>query len=118
VSALPKSIPTILITACPNDSVRARALKAGVIGYLLKPFSEDDLLNTIRSALDQEGEAGSAPFVDDFGGAAPPARPVWPIGHQAAASRLGLETAILEIRRAEDIAPAFEALKGRAEALA
>ena len=61
VSALPTSIPTILITAYPNDSVRARALKAGVIGYLLKPFNADDLLNRIRSALDQEGEAGSAP---------------------------------------------------------
>jgi putative tryptophan/tyrosine transport system substrate-binding protein len=36
---------------------------------------------------------------------------------QAAASTLGLEVATLETRRAEDIAPAFEALKGRAEAL-
>ncbi len=36
---------------------------------------------------------------------------------QAAAGRLGLEAATLEIRRAEDIAPAFEALKGRADAL-
>jgi ABC-type uncharacterized transport system substrate-binding protein len=36
---------------------------------------------------------------------------------QAAAHTLGLEVATLEIRRVEDIAPAFEALKGRAEAL-
>ena len=36
---------------------------------------------------------------------------------QAAARTLGLEVVTLEIRRAEDIAPAFEALKGRAEAL-
>jgi len=36
---------------------------------------------------------------------------------ESAARRLGLETASLEIRRAEDIAPAFEELKGRAEAL-
>jgi putative ABC transport system substrate-binding protein len=36
---------------------------------------------------------------------------------QAMARRLGLEVVTLEIRRAEDIAPAFEALKGRAEAL-
>jgi putative tryptophan/tyrosine transport system substrate-binding protein len=36
---------------------------------------------------------------------------------QAAASTLGLDVATFEIRRAEDIAPAFEALKGRAEAL-
>jgi putative ABC transport system substrate-binding protein len=36
---------------------------------------------------------------------------------QAISKTLGLEVATLEIRRAEDIAPAFEALKGRAEAL-
>jgi putative ABC transport system substrate-binding protein len=36
---------------------------------------------------------------------------------QAAARALGLEIAALEIRRGEDIAPAFETLKGRADAL-
>jgi putative ABC transport system substrate-binding protein len=36
---------------------------------------------------------------------------------QAVARMLGLEVATLEIRRAEDIAPAFEALKNRADAL-
>jgi putative ABC transport system substrate-binding protein len=36
---------------------------------------------------------------------------------QAAAARFGLEAAALEIRRAEDIAPAFEALRGGADAL-
>jgi ABC-type uncharacterized transport system substrate-binding protein len=36
---------------------------------------------------------------------------------QAMARTLGLGVATLEIRRAEEIAPAFEALKGRAEAL-
>jgi putative tryptophan/tyrosine transport system substrate-binding protein len=36
---------------------------------------------------------------------------------QAAARRLGLEGTTLEIRRAEDIAPAVESLKGRADAL-
>ena len=36
---------------------------------------------------------------------------------QAAAKMLGLDIAAFEIRRAEDIVPAFEALKGRAEAL-
>jgi putative tryptophan/tyrosine transport system substrate-binding protein len=36
---------------------------------------------------------------------------------QAAANTLGLEVTTLEIRRAEDIAPAFEKLKGRADAL-
>jgi putative tryptophan/tyrosine transport system substrate-binding protein len=36
---------------------------------------------------------------------------------EATASALGLKIVTLEIRRAEDIAPAFKALKGRAEAL-
>ena len=36
---------------------------------------------------------------------------------QAAARTIGVEVATFEIRRAEDIAPAFEALKGRTEAL-
>jgi len=36
---------------------------------------------------------------------------------QGAAHTLGLEVATLEIRRAQDIAPAFEALKSRADAL-
>ena len=36
---------------------------------------------------------------------------------RAAARTLGLEVITLEIRRGEDIAPAFEALRGRAEAL-
>jgi putative tryptophan/tyrosine transport system substrate-binding protein len=36
---------------------------------------------------------------------------------QAAARTLGLDVVTLEIRRPEDIAPAFETLKGRAQAL-
>ena len=36
---------------------------------------------------------------------------------QKTARTLGLEVSTVEIRRAEDIAPAFEALKGRADAL-
>jgi putative ABC transport system substrate-binding protein len=36
---------------------------------------------------------------------------------QAAARTLGLEVVMLEIRRAQDLAPAFEALKSRADAL-
>jgi FixJ family two-component response regulator len=55
-----KSIPTVLITAYPTDSVRARALSAGVICYLAKPFSEDDLLDCVRSALDGGGSGASA----------------------------------------------------------
>ena len=60
LSARNKSIPTILITAYPNDSVRARALSAGVICYLAKPFSEDDLIKCIHSAIADAGHGGTA----------------------------------------------------------
>ena len=51
LSASGKVIPTVLITAYPDDGVRERALAAGVSGYLSKPFDENDLLACIRSAL-------------------------------------------------------------------
>ena len=44
-------ISTILVTAYPDEAVRARALRAGVKGYLAKPFREEDLLGCIHSAL-------------------------------------------------------------------
>src|SRR5262249_45372583 len=40
-----------------------------------------------------------------------------PYWRSAAARTLGLEVISLEVRRGEDIVPAFEALNGRAEAL-
>jgi FixJ family two-component response regulator len=51
VSALTKSIPTILITAHPSDNSRKRALEAGVVRYLIKPVSEQELLSSINIAL-------------------------------------------------------------------
>jgi FixJ family two-component response regulator len=47
------SIPTILMTAYPDDSIRRRALEAGVICYLTKPFTKDHLLDCIHSAIDR-----------------------------------------------------------------
>lgn len=51
-------IPTILITAFPDEKSRERALQAGVIGYLAKPFNEDDLLACIRSSLGDRETGG------------------------------------------------------------
>lgn len=48
-------IPTILLTAYPNGQDRKRALQAGVICYLAKPYNEDALLACIRSALESRG---------------------------------------------------------------
>jgi FixJ family two-component response regulator len=48
---LENSIPTILITAYPAEDDRLRALDAGVIRYLAKPFDDAELLDGVRIAL-------------------------------------------------------------------
>jgi FixJ family two-component response regulator len=45
------AIPTILVTAYPNDADRARALNDGVVCYLRKPVDEQSLLRCLRAAL-------------------------------------------------------------------
>ena len=45
-------IPTVLVTAYPDEAVRARAWKAGIRCYLAKPLAPDALLRCIRSALE------------------------------------------------------------------
>ena len=45
------AIPTILVTAYPNDVDRTRALDGGVACYLRKPFDEKHLMRCLRAAL-------------------------------------------------------------------
>ena len=45
------AIPTILVTAYPDEVVRDQALKDGVVCYLSKPVDDDDLERCLRSAL-------------------------------------------------------------------
>ncbi|MBX4959765.1 response regulator [Rhizobium lentis] len=49
--AMGHDIPTILITAYPNDDARARASTAGIVCYLRKPFDTNVLIECIRSAI-------------------------------------------------------------------
>jgi FixJ family two-component response regulator len=51
------TIPTILVTAYPDDAERARALNEGVICYLRKPIDEQHLIRGLRAAL-ESGEPG------------------------------------------------------------
>ena len=45
------AIPTILITAYPNEGVRDRVLADGAVAYLTKPFDDDHLIGCVQSAL-------------------------------------------------------------------
>ena len=46
-----QAIPTILVTAYPNDADRARALNDGVLCYLRKPVDEGDLKRCVSTVL-------------------------------------------------------------------
>jgi FixJ family two-component response regulator len=43
--------PFIFITAFPDESVRARALRAGAVCFLAKPFPAPVLINCVECAL-------------------------------------------------------------------
>ncbi|HXJ77798.1 MAG TPA: response regulator [Candidatus Methylomirabilis sp.] len=44
-------IPIVFITAHGDDAARARALRAGAVAFLRKPFSEQALLDAVQAAL-------------------------------------------------------------------
>ena len=54
------AIPTILVTAYPNDVDRARALNDGAVCYLRKPVDEQTLSRCLRAAL----TSGKTAYVD------------------------------------------------------
>jgi FixJ family two-component response regulator len=52
------AIPTILITAYPDERVRARAVRAGILCYLPKPVTSEALLACVDEALGRGNAAG------------------------------------------------------------
>ena len=51
------AIPTILVTAYPNNIDRARALDHGIVCYLGKPIDETHLTRCLREALGFEEDS-------------------------------------------------------------
>ena len=50
-----QTIPTILVTAFPNEIDRARAMNDGVVCYLRKPVDVEHLTQCVRDALKSAG---------------------------------------------------------------
>jgi AmiR/NasT family two-component response regulator len=51
-----RPLPVVIITAYSHYDVVARAVEAGVFGYLVKPFREADLLPAIQTARARHAE--------------------------------------------------------------
>ena len=47
-------IPIVFITSHGDDDARSRALAAGAVEFLYKPFREEALLNAIHTALESK----------------------------------------------------------------
>ena len=56
-----QAIPTILMTAFPNNVDRARALNDGVACYLRKPVDDEHLTQCVRKALRSAGSPEEEP---------------------------------------------------------
>jgi len=46
-------IPVVILTAHGDDEARQRALQAGAVAFLGKPFRSDALLDAVRTALNR-----------------------------------------------------------------
>jgi FixJ family two-component response regulator len=58
LAASNRAVPTILMTAYPDERTQAQAIKANVVGYLIKPFAADELLACVRRALKRHDVGG------------------------------------------------------------
>lgn len=51
LAASGRAVATVLVTAYPDELVRARSLRAGVLACLKKPFADDELLGFVHAAV-------------------------------------------------------------------
>lgn len=45
------TIPVIFMTAFPEERTKTHAIKAGAFGFLTRPFTQNNLLDCVHSAL-------------------------------------------------------------------
>ncbi|HWE19865.1 MAG TPA: response regulator [Hyphomicrobiaceae bacterium] len=47
-------LPVIFVTAFPDERTRRRAIDAGAVDYLSKPFSDEQLVSCLNTALNKD----------------------------------------------------------------
>ena len=101
--------PIVFITGHGDIPASVRAIKAGAIDFLTKPFKEDDLLRAIHTAIAQDREARRtradlAELKQRLGSLTPREHEVLPLVvsgllNKQAAAKLGISETTLQIHR-------------------
>jgi len=101
--------PIVFITGHGDIPASVRAIKAGAIDFLTKPFKEDDLLRAIRAGIAQDREtrrkrADLAGLAERLESLTPREREVLPLVvsgllNKQAAAKLGISEITLQIHR-------------------
>jgi FixJ family two-component response regulator len=103
------SIPVILITGHGDIPMTVRAMKAGAVDFLPKPFDEDQMLQAVAEAVRRDGErraaaAESGGVRERYGALTPREREVMALVaaglmNKQVAGRLGLSEITVKIHR-------------------
>jgi FixJ family two-component response regulator len=104
-------IPTIFITAHGDIPMTVRAMKAGAVEFLTKPFRDQDLLDAIQVALERDRarrklQAEVAVLQDRFKSLTPRERQVLPLVvtgllNKQIAAELGTTEATVKVHRSQ-----------------
>ena len=58
-----RHVPIVMLTAYGYGELISRCLDIGVVGFVVKPFREDDLLDALRTALEQSSDGEGFAYV-------------------------------------------------------
>jgi FixJ family two-component response regulator len=50
------SLPIVIMTAFPEDSIREKVISAGAVCFLSKPFDGETILNCLADAIDRRSQ--------------------------------------------------------------
>jgi FixJ family two-component response regulator len=104
-------IPIVFITGHGDIQMSVRAMKAGAIEFLTKPFRDQELLDAIHVALEKDGEsrqrsAEVAQLETRFASLTPRERQVLPLvvsglPNKLIAAELGISEAVIKVHRSQ-----------------
>jgi CheY-like chemotaxis protein/AcrR family transcriptional regulator len=106
-----RPIPVVLLTAYTDEELVSRAVDAGIGGYLVKPFREDDLLPALHTAIGRHRDLVGAGRRRTHRVARTPRRPGRRDELLSLAARIFAERGFAETT-VQDIAEAVGMLKG------